>query len=141
MLSRKIIPFFIIALVVFCGFCGCNSEFDRARENTEANKILKQESIPKISDFEVVNVEIDYVGSSSYSNYLDVVGTIKNNSNKKASSIILTVYLYQNGSIILTKKDYVFDLGAYDENTFEISVDKIKLLTCDEYVVKITDVL
>ena len=140
MLSRRIISFFIIALVIFCSLCGCNNEFDRARENTETNKILKQESKPKISDFEVVNVGIDYVGSSSYSSYLDIVGTIKNNSNKKASSITLTVYLYQNDSIILTEKDYVFDLGAYDENTFEISVDKIKLLTCDEYLVKITDV-
>ena len=140
MLSRKIISFFIIVLVIFCSLCGCNSEFDRARENTKTNKIIKQESTPKISDFEVVNVGIDYVGSSSYSSYLDVVGTIKNNSNKKASSITLTVYLYQNDSIVLTEKDYVFDLGAYDENTFEISVDKIKLLTCDEYLVKITDV-
>ena len=140
MLSRKIISSFIMVLVIFCGLCGCNSEFDRVRENTETNKIIKQESTPKISDFEVVNVGIDYVGSSSYSRYLDVVGTIKNNSNKKASSITLTVYLYKNDNIVLTEKDYVFDLGAYDENTFEISVDKIKLLTCDEYIVKITDV-
>ena len=112
MLSRKIISSFIMVLVIFCGLCGCNSEFDRVRENTETNKIIKQESTPKISDFEVVNVGIDYVGSSSYSSYLDVVGTIKNNSNKKASSITLTVYLYQNDNIVLTEKDYVFDLGA-----------------------------
>lgn len=140
MLSRRIISFFIIALVIFCSLCGCNNEFDRARENTETNKILKQESKPKISDFEVLNVGIDYVGSSSYSNYLDVVGIVKNKSNKKASSITLTIYLYQNDSVVLTEKEYVFDLEPYDENSFEFMIDKTKLLTCDEYVVKVTSV-
>ncbi len=141
MLSRKIICLLIIVMTIFVGLCGCDSEFDKVRGKTETNKLVKQESEPKVSDFEVSNVEIDYVGSSSYSSYLDVVGIVKNNSNKKASSITLTIYLYQNDSVVLTEKDYVFDLGPYDENTFEISVDKIKILTCDEYIVKVTDVL
>lgn len=140
MSSKKIICLLIIVIIAFLGLCGCNNEFDRARENMETNKILKQESIPKISDFEVSNVEIDFAGSSYYSNYLDVVGIVKNKSNKKASSITLTIYLYQNDSVVLTEKEYVFDLEPYDENSFEFMIDRIKLLTCDEYVVKVTSV-
>lgn len=92
------------------------------------------------SDLEVQNVEIDYSQSSSYSNYLHIVGLIKNKSNKKASSITLTLYLYQNDSLVLTEKEYVFDLGAYDENSFDFLIDREKLLTCDEYIVRVTDV-
>lgn len=140
MLDKKIISLLIIVTVIFSGLCGCNNDFDNAREMTEANKFLKQESKPKISDFEVLNVGIDYVGLSYYSNYLDVVGIVKNKSNKKASSITLTIYLYQNDSVVLTEKEYVFDLEPYDENSFEFMIDKTKLLTCDEYVVKVTSV-
>ena len=50
------------------------------------------------------------------------------------------LYLYQNDSVVLTEKEYVFDLGPYDENSFEFMIDRIKLLTCDEYVVKVTNV-
>ena len=140
MSSRKKIPLFIIVIAIFIGLCGCDNEFEKARETLENNKTIRQEAELKISDFEVSNVEIDFAGSSYYSNYLDVVGTVKNKSNKKASSITLTLYLYQNDSLVLTEKDYVFDLGPYDENSFEFMVDRVKLLTCDNYVVKVTSV-
>ena len=140
MSSRKKIPLFIIVISIFIGLCACNNEFEKARETLENNKTIRQEAELKISDFEVSNVEIDFAGSSFYSNYLDVVGTVKNKSNKKASSITLTLYLYQNDSLVLTEKDYVFDLGPYDENSFKFMVDQVKLLTCDNYVVKVTDV-
>lgn len=140
MLSKKTIFLFMAVGFLFAGLCGCNSEFDKERARIEENKFIQQEAELKISDFEVSNVTIDYVGSSSYSNYLDVVGIVKNKSNKKASSITLTIYLYQNDSVVLTEKEYVFDLGPYDENSFEFMIDRIKLLTCDEYVVKVTNV-
>ncbi len=140
MSSRKKITLFIIVIAIFIGLCGCDNEFEKARETLENNKIFRKEAELQISDFEVLNVEIDFAGSSFYSNYLDVVGTIKNKSNKQASSITLTLYLYQNDSVILTEKDYVFDLGPYDENSFEFMVDRVKLFTCDEYVVKVTSV-
>lgn len=127
-------------MALLAGLSGCDNEFDEARANLKTNKYIKQEAELEISDFEVSNVEIDYVGSSSYGSYLDVIGIVKNNSNKKASSITLKIYLYQDGKIVLTDEDYVFDLGPYDESSFEFMVDKVKLLTCDEYVVKVTDV-
>lgn len=140
MLGKKITLLLITVLVVLSVLCGCNNEFDNLRERIETNKQIKEDSKPKASDFEVSNVEIDYLQSSSYSNYLHIVGIVKNKSNKKASSITLTIYLYQNDNIVLTKKEYVFDLAPYDENSFDFMIDKVKLLTCDEYVVKVTDV-
>ena len=140
MLGKKITLLRITVLVVLSVLCGCNNEFDNLRERIETNKQIKEDSKPKASDFEVSNVEIDYLQSSSYSNYLHIVGIVKNKSNKKASSITLTIYLYQNDNIVLTKKEYVFDLAPYDENSFDFMIDKVKLLTCDEYVVKVTDV-
>ena len=140
MLGKKIILLLITVLVVLSMLCGCNNEFDNLRERIETNKQIKEDSKPRASDFEVSNVAIDYWQSSSYSNYLHIVGIVKNKSNKKASSITLTIYLYQNDSLVLTEKEYVFDLGPYDENSFDFMIDKVKLLTCDEYVVKVTEV-
>lgn len=140
MSSSKRIVSFIIFIVLLAGLCGCDTEFDEAREKIEENRFFRQESKLLTSDFEVQNVEIDYSQSSSYSNYLHIVGIIKNKSNKKASSITLTLYLYQNDSLVLTEKEYVFDLGAYDENSFDFLIDRVKLLTCDEYIVRVTDV-
>ena len=139
MLSKKI-ALLIMIMALLAGLYGCDNEFDEARANLKTNKYIKQEAELEISDFEVSNVEIDYVGSSSYGSYLDVIGIVKNNSNKEASSITLKIYLYQDGNVVLTDEDYVFDLGPYDESSFEFMVDKVKLLTCDEYVVKVTDV-
>lgn len=140
MSSSKRIVSFIIIIVLLAGLCGCDTEFDEAREKIEENRFFRQESKLLTSDLEVQNVEIDYSQSSSYSNYLHVVGLIKNKSNKKASSITLTLYLYQNDSLVLTEKEYVFDLGPYDENSFDFLIDRVKLLTCDEYIVRVTDV-
>lgn len=140
MSSSKSITVFIIVITLLNGLCGCDTEFDDVRERIEDNRIIRQESKLQISDIEVLNVEIDYLQSSSYSNYLHVVGIVKNKSNIQASSIALTIYLYKNNSLILTEKEYVFDLGPYDENSFDFMIDKVKLLTCDEYVVKVTNV-
>lgn len=140
MLAKKITLLLITVLVVLSVFCGCNNEFDNVRDRLETNKQIKEDSKLKVSDFEVSNVEIDYLQSSSYSNYLHIVGIVKNKSNKKASSITLTLYLYQNDSLVLTEKEYVFDLGPYDRNSFDFLIDRVKLLTCDEYTVRVTDV-
>lgn len=140
MLGKKIIFLLITVLAVVSVLCGCNNEFDNARDRLETNKQIKEEFKLKVSDFEISNVEIDYLNSSSYSSYLHVVGIIKNKSNKKASSATLTIYLYQNEEVVLTEKEYVFDLGPCDENSFDFMVDKVKLLTCDKYVVKVTEV-
>lgn len=133
--SKKAISLFLVVLFLFAGLCGCDSEFDKARAK---NHSMKQETKLNITDIEVSNVEIDWASSSGH--YLDVVGIVKNNSSKKASSITLTLYLYESGSVVLTEKDYIFDLGPYDENSFKIMVDQTKWFSCDDYVVKITDV-
>lgn len=148
--NSKRITVFILLIALLTGLCGCDNEFDEAREKIEENKIIRQEAEiqeskiqePKIqiSDIEVSNVEIDYLRSSSYSNYLHVVGVVKNKSNIQAKAITLTIYLYQNDSLILTEKDYIFDLGPYDENSFDFMVDSMKLFMCDKYIVKVTDV-
>lgn len=140
MSSSKRIFSFIIVIALLIGLCGCDDEFDKAREKIDVNRLTRYENKPQISDIEVLNVEIDYLQSSSYSNFLYVVGIVKNKSNTKVSSITLTRYLYQNDSLILTEKEYIFDLGAYDQNSFEFMIDRVKLLTCDEYIVKVTDV-
>lgn len=140
MSSSKGIISILIVIALLVGLCGCDAEFDKAREQIEENRFIKQESKIQISDLDVLNVEIDYSKSNSYSNYLHVVGIVKNKSNIQASSITLTIYLYQNDSLILTEKEYIFDLGPYDENTFDFLIDKVKLLTCDEYIVRVTDV-
>ena len=140
MSSSKRIMSFIIVVAFWVGLCGCDDDFDKARGKIEENRVIRQESKLLISDFEILNVEIDYLQSSSYSNYLHVIGVVKNKTNKKASSITLTIYLYQNDSLILTEKEYIFDLGSYDQNSFDFMIDKVKLLTCDEYIVRVTDV-
>ena len=140
MSRSKSILFFLIIIVLLTGLCGCDSEFEAAREQIVENEFNRFISTPQITDFEVRNVEIDYVGSSSYSSFMDVVGVVRNKTGKTVSSLTLTLYLYKNGSVILTEKDYVFDLGPYDENSFEFMVDRVKLLTCDEYMVKVTNV-
>lgn len=140
MSSNKGIIVFITVIALLFGLCGCDSEFDDARMEIENNRLDRNESKLQISDIEVSNVEIDYLQSSSYSDYLHVVGVVKNKSNIQANSIALTIYLYQNDSLVLTEKEYVFDLGAYDENSFDFLIDRVKLLTCDEYVVKVTNV-
>lgn len=140
MSSSKGIISILIVIALSVGLCGCDAEFDKAREQIEENRFIMQESKIQISDLDVLNVEIDYLQSSSYSNYLHVVGIVKNKSNIQASSITLTIYLYQNDSLILTAKEYVFDLGPYDENSFDFMIDKVKLRMCDEYIVKVTNV-
>ena len=130
----------ITAIALLFGLCGCDSEFDDVREELENNRFVKEEYKLQISDIEVSNVEIDYSRSSSYGNYLHIVGVVKNKSNIQANSIALTIYLYQNDILILTEKEYVFDLGAFDENSFDFIIDRVKLLTCDEYIVKVTNV-
>ncbi len=140
MSSSKSVMLFIIVIALLVGLCGCDNDFDKVREEIEENRFIRQESKLLTSDFEVQNVEIDYLQSSSYSNYLHVVGLVKNKSNKKARSITLTLYLYRNDSLVLTEKEYIFDLGPYDQNSFEFMIDRVKLLTCDEYTVRVTDV-
>lgn len=139
-MASKKLCIFMTLVVLLLGLCACDSDFDKARDERESNKILRQAMAIQTSDLEVSNVEIDYINSSSYSSYLDVVGIVKNKSAKEASSVTLTLYLYSGDRVILTEKDYVFDLGPYDENSFKFMVDQVKLLTCDRYVVKVTDV-
>lgn len=139
MLKIKRIISLVLAAVLLFGLCGCNSEFDIAREEIEENKSVREESKLHTSDFLVKDVAIDYWQSSTYSNYLHVVGLVENISDKKANSITLTIYLYQNDNLILTEKEYIFDLGPYDQNSFDFMIDKVKLLTCDEYIVRVTD--
>lgn len=150
MSSSKCITVSILLIALLLGLCGCDNEFDEARERIEENRIIRQESEIQetkiqeskiqISDIEVSNIEIDYLQSSSYSNYLHVVGVVKNKSSIEANAITLTIYLYQNDNLILTEKEYIFDLGPYDENSFDFMVDRVKLFMCDEYIVKVTDV-
>ena len=140
MTIKRIVALLMIGTVLFIVFCGCDNQFEDIRKQREINNFSKQEEKISVSDIQVLNTKIDYLQASSYSSFLHVVGIAKNNSNQEANCITLTIYLYQNDSVVLTEREYVYDLGPGDENSFDFLIDEVKLLTCDEYVVKVTDV-
>ena len=59
MSSNRIIMAFIIIIALLVGLCGCDTEFDEAREKIEENSFIRQESKLLTSDLEVQNVKID----------------------------------------------------------------------------------
>lgn len=132
-------------LIIILSLCGCKSEFESTRNSVDSYKVQREiqseNNSPKATDLEVTNIQVDLINSSSYSDNIEVFGTVKNNSSKTINGCTLKLYIYDDeDNLLSTEQDYCFDISPYGEDLFSFYANKLSILVYDNYKVEIINV-